>query len=213
MLTMKNKQIIPIDHPDAISMATALIHSGGVIAFPTDTVYGIGVSAFQENAIEKIYQVKGRSTLKAIPILMGDPGNADQITPPLSAAVKNLTEVFWPGALTLVLPLLSSLPENLSPTPTIGLRVPDHKFTQALLRETGPLATTSANLSGEPSALTAAEVQAQLGSRVDLILDGGQSPGGRASTVLDCTTDKPVVLREGPLTWTVIQAALNRSDS
>ena len=213
MLIMKNKQIIPIEHPEAINWAAALIRSGGVIAFPTDTVYGIGVSAFHENAIEKIYQVKGRSTLKAIPILLGDPENAEQITPPLSAAVKGLTEEFWPGALTLVLPLLPTLPGNLSPTPTIGLRVPDHKFTRALLRATGPLAATSANLSGEPSALTAAEVLAQLGSRVDLILDGGPSPGGKASTVVDCTSDEPVVLREGPFTFSDIQAALKRSNS
>lgn len=208
MLIMKNKKIIPIDHPEAINRAAALVRSGAVIAFPTDTVYGIGVSAFQKNAIERIYRVKGRSTFKAIPILISDSGDAEQITPPLSAAVKSLTEKFWPGALTLVLPLLPSLPENLSPTPTVGLRVPDHEFTQALLRETGPLAATSANLSGEPSALTAAEVQSQLGTSVDLILDGGPSPGGKASTVLDCTTAKPILLREGPFTWPDILAAL-----
>jgi tRNA threonylcarbamoyl adenosine modification protein (Sua5/YciO/YrdC/YwlC family) len=189
------------------------VKAGGIIAFPTDTVYGIGVSAFQTTAIEKIYQVKGRSTLKAIPILLGDSDTSRQITPPLLPSVQKLVNEFWPGPLTLVLPLLTSLPDNLSPTPTIGLRVPDHEFTRSLLEATGPLATTSANLSGEPSALTADEVQSQLGTSVDLILDGGKSPGGMASTVLDCTTDQLSILREGPLSWNDIQSILGNANS
>lgn len=209
---MKEPEILSIAHPDAIFRAVTLIESGRVIAFPTDTVYGIGVSAFQAVAIDRIYQIKGRSTLKAIPILLGESEMAEQITPPFSPTVQQLTEAFWPGPLTLVLPLLPSLPENLSPTPTIGLRVPDHPFTQELLNETGPLAATSANISGEPSALTAAEVLSQIGSDVDLILDGGRSKEGTASTVLDCTGDHPVVLREGPLAWEDIQAVLNDLD-
>lgn len=206
---MTKPEILPVNHPEAIHRASTLIKSGGMIAFPTDTVYGIGVSAFQADAIERLFRVKGRSTQKAIPVLLGDPEIAGQITPPLSPIVKKLSEKFWPGPLTLVLPLLSSLPENLSPTPTIGLRVPDHDFTRELLRQTGPLAATSANLSGEPSAISAYEVQAQLGGKVDLILDGGVSPGGMASTVLNCTEDNPTVLREGPLTWEEIQVVLN----
>lgn len=210
-MLMNNPIILPIDHPEAITQAVELIKSGGLIAFPTDTVYGIGVSAFQTDAIERIYHVKGRSSLKAIPILLGDSETAELITPPLSQTVRKITEEFWPGPLTLVVPLLPSLPENISPTPTIGLRVPDHDFTRALLRETGPLAATSANLSGEPSAVTASDVQSRLGGKVDLILDGGRSPSGMASTVLDCTTDHPVLLREGPLSWEDIRAAINES--
>lgn len=208
---MNNPSILPIDHPEAITQAVDLIKSGGLIAFPTDTVYGIGVSAFQTDAIERIYQAKGRSSLKAIPILLGDSETAELVTPPLSQTVLKIIKEFWPGPLTLVVPLLSSLPENLSPAQTIGLRVPDHIFTRALLRETGPLAATSANRSGEPSAVTASDVHSQLGRKVDLILDGGKSPGGMASTVLDCTTDHPVLLRKGPLSWADIQAVLNDS--
>lgn len=206
---MKKPTLLPIDHPDAISKAKELIQFGRLIAFPTDTVYGIGTSAFRPDAIERIYTAKGRSTLKAIPILLGDPESIELITPPPSQKVLRLTKKYWPGPLTLVLPLLSSLPDNLSPTPSIGLRVPDHPFTRELLRETGPLAATSANLSGKPSALTAAEVQSQLGGSVDLILDGGRSPGGTASTVVDCNADPPVLLRDGPLDWGKIQAILN----
>ena len=205
---MNESDVLVVTHPLAISRAVTQINSGGLIAFPTDTVYGIGTSAFQFDAIERIYKVKGRSTLKAIPILLGNADAAEQITTPFSPITKKLAESFWPGPLTLVVPLLSFLPTNLSPTPTIGLRVPDHEFTLRLLKETGPLAATSANLSGESSALTADEVQSQLGSKLDLILDGGRSPGGLASTVLDCTAEKPVLLREGPLTWEEIQLKL-----
>ena len=210
---MKESVVMAVSHPQAINQAAALINSGGLIAFPTDTVYGIGASAFQFDAIERIYQVKGRSSLKAIPILLGNAAVADQITTPFSSITRKLAETFWPGPLTLVVPLLSSLPPNLSPTPTIGLRVPDHEFTLRLLQETGPLAATSANLSGEPSALSADEVQSQLGGKLDLILDGGESPGGMASTVLDCTAEKPVLLREGPLTWDEIQITLQSTTS
>jgi L-threonylcarbamoyladenylate synthase len=205
---MKNVEILSIDHPHAIQKAVALVESGGLIAFPTDTVYGIGVSAFQPAAIDKIYQVKGRSALKAIPILLSNPDLSERISTPFSPQTRKLAEKFWPGPLTLVVPLLSSMPENLSPTPTIGLRVPDHAFTRRLLDETGPLAATSANLSGATSALTAKEVRSQLGSAVELILDGGESRGALASTVLDCTTDTPLLLREGPISWEEIELEL-----
>ncbi len=185
-MTIKTEHL-SLDHPDAFNRAAAIIQAGGVIAFPTDTVYGIGVSAFNKDAIEKIYQVKERSLLKAIPILAGDVSDLDQITPPFSVPVRKIIDNFWPGALTLILQLSPDLPSNLSPTPTIGLRVPDHHLMRELLRKTGPLAATSANLSGEPSALTAAEVRRQLEGRIDLVLDGGPAPGGQASTVLDCS--------------------------
>jgi L-threonylcarbamoyladenylate synthase len=205
---MKITDILSTDHPKVIERAVTLIKSGGLIAFPTDTVYGIGVSAFQSAAIDRIYKVKGRSTLKAIPILLGNSDLAERITTPFSPQIRKLAEKFWPGPLTLVVPLLSSLPKNLSPTPTIGIRVPDHEFALRLLNETGPLAATSANLSGNSSALTAGEVQSQLGGNVDLILDGGDSRGGLESTVLDCTSEKPILLRAGPILWDEIELEL-----
>ena len=201
----KKTDLISLESPQAIDQAAEIIQAGGVLAFPTDTVYGIGVSVFNKEAIEKIYQVKGRSSLKAIPILISDPGEKDLVTPPARDAVQKIINHFWPGALTLVLPLLPGLPDNLSPTPTVGLRVPDHQLTRDLLRKTGPLAATSANLSGQPSALTADEVLLQLEGRIDLVLDGGPAPGGQASTVLDCTGDTLKVLREGPIKWEKIQ--------
>ncbi|MEJ2446746.1 MAG: L-threonylcarbamoyladenylate synthase, partial [Anaerolineales bacterium] len=151
-------EILPIDQSLALARAAKLVRSGKLIAFPTDTVYGIGACAFQKEAIERIYHVKDRSHQKAIPILLADLEDLRDITPPLSSSAERLAERFWPGALTLVLPLLPSLPDNLSPSPTIGVRIPDLDSARAMIRVTGPLAATSANLSGEPPALTANQV-------------------------------------------------------
>jgi L-threonylcarbamoyladenylate synthase len=192
--------ILPINHPDAISRAASIIKGGGVIAFPTDTVYGVGASAFQKAAIDRIYKIKERSKEKAIPILIGDPGELSIISSPPNQQIIQLMDQFWPGALTLILPIAPDLPNNLSTSATIGVRIPDHELTRQLLRATGPLAATSANLSGEESALSAQDVSQILGSKIDLILDGGRSKGGEASTVLDLTGADPVILRVGPIT-------------
>ena len=119
-----------------------------------------------------------------------------------------LAQRFWPGPLTLVVAGHPSLPANLSPRPTVGVRMPDHPVALTLLRRAGPLAVTSANLSGAPNASTAQEVLAQLQGRVALILDGGKTPGGLPSTVLDCTGSQPVILRQGPITLEQIYAVL-----
>jgi len=208
----KKTRIISLSHPEVFSQSAAVIQAGGVVAFPTDTVYGIGVSAFNVNAIEKIYDVKGRSHLKAIPVLVGDVEDIYQITPPLPASIQKLIDNFWPGALTLVLPLLPNLPGNLSPTLTVGLRLPNHNQVRDMLRETGPLAATSANISGEASALTADEVLQQLEGKIDLILDGGGAPGGQASTVLDCSGEELKVLREGPISLESIHRVLDENN-
>ena len=204
----KETLILPIDQALSISQAVEIIRSGGVIGFPTDTVYGIGVSAFNKEAIEKIYRVKGRSKEKAIPILLADHEELDQITPQPDQTVKTIIQRFWPGALTLILPTLDELPPNLSPTKTVGVRIPDFELTRELLRHTGPLAATSANISGGESALTAEEAARNLGREIDLILDGGKAPGGVPSTVLDCTQGEPVILREGPVSREEIKLAM-----
>lgn len=200
--------LLPIDHPKAISRAASIISGGGVIAFPTDTVYGVGASVFHQAAIERIYKIKERSKEKAIPVLIGDPGELSLISPAINQQARQITDHFWPGALTLILPIRPDLPPNLSTSATIGVRMPDHEFTQELLRATGPLAATSANLSGEESALTAQDVFQTLGSKIDLILDGGKSPGGEASTVLDLTGAVPVILRDGPISMEDIEIYL-----
>lgn len=208
----KETKIISLTDPDAKKLAAAIIQSGGVVAFPTDTVYGIGVSAFNRKAIDRIYDVKGRSHLKAIPILLGDEEGLEQITSAVSPRDWKVIANFWPGALTLVLPISPDMPANLSPTPTIGLRVPDHDLVRKFLQEVGPLAATSANLTGEASALNAEEVVRQLEGRIDLILDGGSVPGGLASTVLDCSGEKLKILREGPISLDAILRVLDEKN-
>jgi L-threonylcarbamoyladenylate synthase len=206
---MKAKtSLLTINRPESISQAAAVIKAGGVIAFPTDTVYGLGASAFQEAAVERIYEIKERSREKAIPILIGNPEDLSLISAAPDQRVTQIINQFWPGALTLILPISPDLPGNLSAAATIGVRIPDHDLTRELLRATGPIAATSANLSGQESALTAQDVFQSLGGKIDLILDGGRSPGGEASTVLDLTSPNPDILREGPISLEEIERFL-----
>jgi L-threonylcarbamoyladenylate synthase len=200
--------ILPANHPNAMIQALQILQSGGLVAFPTDTVYGVGALAFDAAAIEKIYAAKGRSTEKAIPILFGDAADLEQVTAQVSEMALRLATRFWPGPLTLVVPKHPSLPEAVSTAPTVGVRVPDHPVARALLRAAGPMAVTSANLSGQASPCTAQEVCNQLGGRIPLILDGGGTPGGVPSTVVNCLGAEPQVLREGPITLAQIQAVL-----
>jgi L-threonylcarbamoyladenylate synthase len=192
----------------ALEKTEELLRAGGLVAFPTDTVYGLGAMLFDAQAIEQLYIVKGRDAAKAIAVLVGDEGGLAQVAKALSAVAARLARRFWPGPLTLVVAAHPALPANLSPLPTVGVRMPDHPVALVLLRRTGPLAVTSANLSGEPSATTAEEVLAQLNGRIPLILDGGKTPGGLPSTVVDCTGSELVILRPGPISWQQMMDAI-----
>jgi L-threonylcarbamoyladenylate synthase len=191
--------IISTADPDAITRALEVLDAGGLIAFPTDTVYGIAAKAFDPVGIARLYEVKTRSANKAISVLLGDLEQLPLLTPGLPSSAQRLAERFWPGALTLVVTKHPDLPDNLSPLPTVGVRIPDYEFTRTLLRAAGPLATTSANISGEASTLNGQQVLEQIEGRFELLLDGGEVPGGVPSTVVDCTQDPPRVLRSGPL--------------
>lgn len=199
--------IRPISNPDAVQRAVEIIQNGGVIAFPTDTVYGIGGDVFQERAVQKLFQIKNRDPDKGIPILCAAIEDLIQLTESLPDTLEEIIKTFWPGPLTLILSGSSALPDVLSPDDSIGVRIPAHPETLTLLRKTGPLAATSANLSGSPSATTARQVLDQLEGKLDLILDGGSSPGGQASTVLDLR-DTPRILREGPISLEQINEIL-----
>jgi L-threonylcarbamoyladenylate synthase len=197
---MMETKILPADDPSAMERALALLRGGGLAAFPTDTVYGLGALADSESSIEALYVVKGRDASKAIPILIGSVEDLAQVSPDPGELALRLAARFWPGPLTLVVPKSPHLPEALSALPTVGVRMPDHPAALALLRLAGPLAVTSANLSGGESPSTAEEVFDQLGGRIPLVLDGGRTPGGQPSTVVDCTGQEPKILRQGPLT-------------
>lgn len=194
-----NTDMIHTDHEQAISRGLKVLQSGGIIAFPTDTVYGIGSLAFHQEGIKKLYQVKDRDRKKAIPILIGEIHDLARITVSVSPIAISLMERYWPGPLTVILKKHERVPDEISPTDTVGVRIPDHVFMQRFLTASGPLAATSANLSGKASAHTAAAVREQLMGRIELILDGGETRGEQASTVVDCTTHPPRILRTGPI--------------
>ena len=197
----KTTRILSIQDPQALSIAAKIIGQGGLVVFPTDTIYGLAADPWNGQAIQDIYIAKGRSQEKAIPVLIGSLPQLSLITQSLSDKMLTLAASFWPGPLTLVLPKKESLAEELSQYPTLGVRMPDNPFTLALLLQTGPLATTSANISGTSNPVNAQDVINQLNSRVDLILDGGNTPGDSASTVVDCTNDDLIILREGPISY------------
>ena len=207
---MKTK-IISTRHPSAISHAVDVLNQCGLVAFPTDTVYGLATTAFNEDCIDRLYIVKGRKHTKAIALLISTIEQLDQIAINIPEAARALANMFWPGPLTLVLKRHPSLPGILSPDETIGIRIPDHPDALALMDVTGPLAVTSANLSGQEPTCTAKEVLDQLNNRIHLILDGGAVPCGLPSTVVDCLSPEIKILRSGPLSLAQIQAALTDS--
>jgi len=177
-----------------------------VIVFPTDTIYGIASDAFSPIGITRIFQIKQRPLDKALPVLIGDYSQLQTLTDLVNERVQRIMKAFWPGPLTIILPKGSLLPSELSPYPTIGVRMPDLRFARQLLLETGPLATTSANLSGGLNPVAVQDVIDQLGGRIDLILDGGPTPGQAASTVIDATGDELKYLRQGPITKEALEA-------
>lgn len=179
--------------------AADCVAKGGVIVLPTDTVYGIGCAYDNAAAIERIFEIKRREPTKSIAVLIADLDQVALLTDDFAPQARRLAEKFWPGGLTLVIAKRSGLPANLSLFPTIGVRIPDHDLTRALIRRTGPLATTSANLSGEKAACSLAEIPADWAERVDALYDDGPVRGGLASTVVDCTSRELRILREGAL--------------
>ena len=207
---MTQTAIIDFHDPEAIQKANQIIKGGGTIAFPTDTVYGLAADVFENDAIRKIYAIKERSMLKALPVLIANMGQLERIISEMKESAMILAEAYWPGPLTLILPKAQGLPELLSPYSTIGVRMPDYPLTLELLETTGPLATTSANLSGESNPRTAQDVLDQLGGRIDLLLDGGETPGAKPSTVVEVTTTEIKVLREGPILKSDIKALINK---
>ena len=194
-----NTEVLSTQDPLALRRALEILKLGGLVAFPTDTVYGVGALAFDATAVESIYTAKDRQVEKAIPVLIGDADDLGKVSAEVPEIALKLAAHFWPGPLTLVVPKNPQLPEAVSARPTVGVRIPDHPVARALLRLAGPLAVTSANLSGQQSPSTAQEVFDQLGGRIALILDGGKTPDGVPSTVVDCTGPDPQVLRKGSI--------------
>ena len=201
------------DDGDGRRVAADVLRDGGIVALPTDTVYGIGCRLDAPRGIERLFEAKGRPPDRAIMLLLADAAQAEEIALMPDAAVA-LAAAFWPGGLSLVVPQRPDVrfpPILTAATPTIGLRVPDHPCPTALAAAVGPLPTTSANRSGEPEASTATEIAERLGSGLDLIVDGGPAQGGPASTVVDCSGRAPRVLRAGAIDAGRIAAVLEEA--
>jgi L-threonylcarbamoyladenylate synthase len=189
------------DEPAHIARAGELLQSGHLVAFPTDTVYGIGADARLTDAIYEIYIAKRRSPDKAIPLLISDLEEIRPFVASIPSAARAVIDAFWPGSLTLVLPIAANVPAIISPGPGIAIRMPDHPVALELIRRLGsPIAATSANLSGSRDATTAQAVVEQLGRRIDMVLDGGPTPGAQPSTIVDFTQQPARVLRVGAIT-------------
>lgn len=192
--------MIKHESAQAWSEAAGIVKRGGLVVFPTDTVYGIGSNPYNTHAIEGIYEAKSRSHLKAIPLLLADVSFVPQVTDSRNEVAEALGRAFWPGALTLVLPSAANLPAELSGGQTIAVRVPDHDGLRGMIAQCGgAIAATSANTSGMPDAQNAEEAAEYFADKVELIIDGGQAKGGVPSTVVNCTVTPPVVLREGAI--------------
>lgn len=183
--------------PAQLDLAAQLLREQRLVAFPTDTVYGLGTLAFDGATVLKLYVAKERPPEKAIPILIADSADLDRVAIDVPPLAYRLMEEFWPGALTIVVPKQPSIPIEVSTTNTVAVRMPDLDLARDLMRLTGPLAVTSANRSAGPNPRTAQAVLEQLAGRINAIVDGGETPGGVPSTVVDCTQAVPLILREG----------------
>jgi L-threonylcarbamoyladenylate synthase len=197
--------------PADLVRATSLLRAGELVAFPTDTVYGVGAIVWHAAAVRKLYLAKLRPADKAIPVLLADPADLALVARNVPAGVLRLAEAFWPGPLTLVVSKAAGIPAEVTVGgETLAVRVPAHDLARALIRAAGaPLATTSANLSGQPSPVTAQDVEAQLTGRIAMILDGGPCPGGVPSTIVDLSGPEPRLLRPGPVPMQQILSALH----
>jgi L-threonylcarbamoyladenylate synthase len=194
---------------EARKQALRLLRTGGLVAFPTDTVYGLAADPWNEDAVRRLYQVKQRPRELPIPLLLSDAADLDQVAT-LPERCRELPCRFWPGGLTLVLSKRASVSQWVTDRPTVAVRVPDLPLARDIIRQAGGvLAVTSANISGAPSSITARDVEEQLGGHIALIVDGGPCRAGVPSTILDCSVSPPVILRHGVIgeqeLWALIQ--------
>lgn len=187
-------------YPGAIERAADLLKAGQLVVFPTDTLYGVGGLAFNNAAVTALYQVKGRSLEKGIPILLADGDHVQLVAKDIPGIAQSMMDNVWPGALTLIVPRREGLPEGISPNANIAVRIPEHPVARAIIRAAGgAVATSSANLSGAAPARDAQEALQALEGRVAAVVDDGPAPRGVASTIVDCTVQPPRILRQGAL--------------
>jgi len=199
--------------PERIGEAVAILKSGGVIGFPTETFYGLGADARSEAAIGKIFDAKGRDFNNPILVVIGEPGQVDLFAQDIPAQARALMKRFWPGPVTILFKASAAVsPKLTAGSGKIGIRLTSHPIARELSRRLGgPLTATSANLSGAPECSAAEEVLSQLEGRLDGLVDGGRTPGGKGSTIVDVTASPAKVLREGVIAAALIQDTLARA--
>ena len=184
-------------------LAKAALGRKELVVVPTDTVYGLACDAFSHEGVAKLLAAKGRDRQAPPPVLIGNAAALEGLAQDIPHLARKLAETFWPGALTMILKAQPSLTWDLGETKgTVALRMPDHKIALALLQETGPLAVSSANLTGEPAAITCQQAEIALGAKVKVYLDGGASPKGEASTIVDMTSLVDTVSESGEIATT-----------
>ena len=199
------------DVDDSLAAAAKMLESGELVVFPTDTVYGLGADAFNAQATARIFTVKNRARSLPLPVLVARPRQAWALCGEVPSAAQDLVAAFWPGALTLILPQAEGLAWDLGETRGgVAIRMPAHDDLLELIMLIGPIAATSANPSGSPTAGTVHEIAAQLGDAVSLYLDGGPSGSDVPSTIVDLTRRRPKVVREGAISAAEIDRALHR---
>ncbi|MEP7021938.1 MAG: L-threonylcarbamoyladenylate synthase [Pseudonocardiales bacterium] len=188
----------PLERTSAIASAAHSVASGQLVVLPTDTVYGVGADAFDAKAVTSLLAAKGRGRDMPVPVLVGSWTTIEGLASVVSERTWDLIEAFWPGGLTLVIEHAPSLAWDLGDARgTVAVRMPLHPVAIELLEVTGPMAVSSANISGRPAALTVGQAQEQLGDEVAVYLDGGPSASGVASTIVDVTAEIPLILRAG----------------
>jgi L-threonylcarbamoyladenylate synthase len=192
-----------------VDVAVSHLSRSGVVAIPTDTLYGLAASAVDPKAVARVFEIKGRPGGMAMPVLLADPQDIDLYATDVSEVARELANRFWPGPLSLVVTRSEAIPDAATAgRDTVALRVPDHPVPREIARRLGaPITGTSANPSGQPAATTAAKVREQLGAAVDLVVDAGESPIGEGSTILDVTGPALIALRVGAVSIADISAA------
>ena len=192
-------------HPDAASLGRAadVLHQGGIVAYPTDTFYGLAANPSNQQAVEQLYRIKGRAVDQSIPLIAADRDQVEAVAGSLSDMAARLADHFWPGPLTLVIPVWRGLSFAVHQgRATVAVRVPAHRVAREFSRVFGaPLTSTSANRTGKQAPTTADGVEQDFGQSIALLLDGGATEGGQPSTIVDVTGQRPVLIRAGAVSW------------
>ncbi len=200
-------KITPQDTEKIIADAAKLVLQGGVIAYPTETFYGLGVDTTNEKALRRIFEIKGRNFNNPISVIIGGRNDVYSLISESNSLAEKLMDAFWPGALTIVFEAAEKISSLLTAgSGKIGIRLSSHEIARRVAKEIGrPLTATSANISGKPECVTASDVLDQMGDKIDAVVDGGKTAGKNTSTIIDVTCTPPIVLREGLISKKTIE--------